>query len=549
MKRWMMAVLTALMVLAGTIPAAAAEVTVSKSQVRLWIGADGSVRVNEIHTYQFPDGTGEVLRDFIYGNHENVIGFRAGEVDGAAQVGEVADEEVRPVAVRENGTGWELLLDGGGGKRTFLLSYLLEDALKVYDEYSDLEIGLFSSTSYEFEGLRNLEVSMILPGNAGAASIRPYTRNMNGSEVDLKDNGVIYRDPVIEEPLDASYRVFFPSEVMTETVKEAAPMSLEEAAKAEEERFTHIAAMRQHRETFEKVGFPIALAFILAGLASLAVPQRLPITRRDEALILSMDLVYLHFVRWAGRFTPRAADAMLYGLLEKGAVSVTGGPDTKVWEVKGSTDRLEPHEQLFIRKLFRDTVGRCTLGPRELESDRAEKALREWHGAVLRMLEEAGTMNLRTPKRVLLISALVPTAAAIIGAVAAAMPAGWLAAFLAGILVFLYVHMKKMHWRWLGLLYAGYLTFGVAAVDVPGTGAVILLFVLSYLLVWLFFPRTLLVSRFAYRVKFAINRLIYTDDRFRMPDGTSEERGLREHRVHVLAPKFRGFARMYRDWV
>ncbi|EMR06437.1 hypothetical protein C772_01708 [Bhargavaea cecembensis DSE10] len=549
MKQWVMAGLTALMVLAGAVPAAAAEVKVSSSQVRLWIGPEGAVRVNEIHTYEIPEGTGEVLRDFTYGNHENVIGFRAGEVDGAARVGEVEDDEVRPVAVQENGTGWELLLDGRGGKRTFLLSYLLEDALKVYDGYSDLEVGLFSSTSYEFEGLRNLEVSVILPGNAGAASIRPYTRNMNGSEVELKDNGVIFRDPIVEEPLDASYRVFFPSGDMTEAVKSAAPVPLEEAVKAEEERFTHAAAVRGHRETFEKAGFPLALAFILAGLVSLAVPQRLPITRRDEALILSLDLVYLHFVRWAGRFTPRAADAMLYGLLEKGAVSVTGGPDAKVWEVKGSTDRLEPHEQLFIRKLFRDTVGRSTLGPRELESDRAEKALREWHGAVLHMLEEAGTMNLRIPKRVLLISALVPTAAAIIGAVVAAMPAGWLAAFLAGIIVFLYVHMKKMHWRWLAVVYGVYLTFGVAAVDVPGTGAVILLFVIGYLLVWLFFPRTLLVSRFAYRVKYAINRLIYTDDRFRLPDGTPEERRLREHRVHMLAPKFRGLARLYRDWV
>lgn len=549
MKRWMMAVLTALTVLAGTIPAAAAEVTVSKSQVRLWIGPEGAVRVNEIHTYEIPDGTGEILRDFTYGAHENVTGFLAGEVDGAAQVGEVADEEVRPVAVRENGTGWELLLDGGGGKRTFLLSYLLEDALKVYEGYSDLEIGLFSSTNYEFEGLRNLEVSVILPGNAGAANIRPYTRNMNGSEVERKDNGVIFRDPVVEEPTDASYRVFFPSGVLTEAVKGDAPVTLEEAAKAEEKRFTHIAAMRPYRETFEYVGFPVALAFILAGLVSLALPQRLPVTRRDEAMILSLDLVYLHFVRCAGRFTPRAADAMLYGLLEKGAVSVTGGPGGQVWEMKGSTAKLEPHEQLFVRKLFRDAVGRSVLGPQELESDRAKKALREWHGSVLSMLEEAGTMNLRIPRRVLLISALVPTAAAITGAVVAAMPAGWLAAFLAGILVFLYVHVKKIHLRWLGLLYGGYLTFGVAALDVPGTGAVILLFVIGYLLVWLFFPRALLVSRFAWRLKYAINRLIYTEDRFRVPDGTPEEQRLREHRVHVLAPKFKGFMRMYRDRV
>ncbi|KZE37455.1 hypothetical protein AV656_12880 [Bhargavaea cecembensis] len=549
MKRWVMAGLAVLMVLAGAVRVSAADVKVTGSQVRLWIGPEGAVRVNEIHTYEIPEGTKEVLRDFTYGTHENVIGFNAGEVDRTARVGEVADDEVRPVAVQENGAGWELLLDGRGGSRTFLLSYLLEDALNVYDEYSDLEVGLFSTTSYEFEGLRNLEVSVILPGHAGAASISPYTRNMNGSEVDLKDNGVIFRDPVVEEPQDASYRVFFPSGVMTEAVKGAAPLSLEEAKKAEEERFTHAAAMRPYRETFEEVGFPLALTFIMAGLVSLAVPQRLPITRRDEALILSMDLVYLHFVRWAGRFTPRAADAMLYGLLEKRAVSVTGGPDAQVWEMRGSTARLEPHEQLFVRKLFRETAGGRILGPREIESERAKKALREWHGSVLAMLEEAGTMNLRIPKRVLLIAALVPTAVAITGAVVAAMPAGWLAAFLAGIFVFLYLHVKKMHWRWLGFLYGLYLTFCVAALDVPGAGAVILLFVIGYLLVWLFFPRALLVSRFAYRVKYAINRLIYTDDRFRVQDGTSEEHRLREHRVHVLAPKFRGLARMYRDWV
>ncbi|MGM9921038.1 MAG: DUF2207 domain-containing protein [Bhargavaea sp.] len=548
MKRWVTAVLAMLVVLAGAVPAAAEDVTVSKSQVRLWIGPEGAVRVNEIHTYEIPDGTGAVLRDFTYGIHENIIGFSAGEVDGASQVGEVADDEVRPVAVRENGTGWELLLDGKGGKRTFLLSYLLEDALQVYDGYSDLEVTLFSSTSYEFEGLRNLEVSVVLPGGAGAASIRPYTRNMNGSEVDLKDNGVIFRDPVIEEPLDASYRVFFPSGVLTEAVKGSAPMTLEEAAKAEEERFTHAAAVRPYRETFEKAGFPIALAFILAGIASLAVPQRLPIMRRDEALILSLDLVYLHFVRWAGRFTPRAADAMLYGLLEKRAVSVTGGPGNQVWEVKGGTARLEPHEQLFVRNMFRETAGGRILGPREIESDRAKKALREWHGSVLKMLEEAGTLNLVIPKRVLLVSALVPTAAAITGAVVSAMPAGWLAAYLAGILVFLYLHVKNMHWRWLGFVYGLYLTLGVAAFDVPGTGAVILLFVIAYLLVWLFFPRALFVSRFAYRLKYAINRLIYTEDRFSVPEAAPEERRLREHRIHVLAPKFRGLARMYRDW-
>lgn len=547
MKQWVVAGLLMLIMLAGAVPATAADLKVSKSQVRLWIGPDGAVRVNEIHTYEIPDGTGEVLRDFTYGTHENVIGFRAGEVDGSARVGEVADEEVRPVAVKEGGTGWELLLDGRGGRRTFLLSYLLEDALKVYDGYSDLEVGLFSSTSYEFEGLRNLEVSVVLPGNAGAASIRPYTRNMNGSEVDVKENGVIFRDPVVEEPLDASYRVFFPSGVMTDAVKGTEPQTLEEAAKAEEKRYTHIAAMRPHRETFEKVGFPLALAVILAGLLSFAVPQRLPIMKKDEDLILSMDLVYLHFVRWGGRFTPRSADAMLYGLLEKRAVSVTGGPGGQVWEVKGSTERLEPHEQQFIRKLFRNMGGRRILGPAEIKSDRAKRALREWHESVLLMLEEAGTVNLKIPKRVLLVSALVPTAAAILGAVVSAMPAGWLAAFLAGILVFMYLHVKNLHRRWLGIVYGLYLTLSVAAFDVPGTGAVILLFVIGYLLVWLFFPRALLVSRFAYRLKYAINRLIYTGDRFRVPDGTTEEKRLRENRVHVLAPKFKGLARMIRD--
>lgn len=547
MKQWVMAGLLVLIMLAGAVPASAADLKVSKSQVRLWIGPDGAVRVNEIHTYEIPDGTDGVLRDFTYGTHENVSGFRAGEVDGSARVGEVADEEVRPVAVKEGGTGWELLMDGRGGKRTFLLSYLLEDALKVYGGYSDLEVGLFSSTSYEFEGLRNFEVSVVLPGNAGAASIRPYTRNMNGSEVDVKDNGVIFHDPLVEEPLDAAYRLFFPSDVMADAVKGNAPQTLEEAAKAEEKRYTYLAAIRPYRETFENAGFPIALAFILAGLAGLAMPQRLPIAKRDEAMILSLDLVYLHFVRWAGRFTPRATDAVLYGLLEKRAVSVTGGPGEQVWEVKGGTDRLEPHEQLFIRKLFRNTGGRRILGPAEIKSDRAKRALKEWHRSVLLMLEEAGTMNLKIPKRVLLISALIPTAATIIGVVVAAMPAGWLAAFLAGILVFLYLHAKNMHWRWLGIAYGLYLTLSVAAFDVPDTGAVILLFVIGYLLVWLFFPRALLVSRFAYRLKYAINRLIYTGDRFRVPDGTLEENRLREHRVHVLAPKFKGLAGMIRN--
>ncbi|SIT87251.1 DUF2207 domain-containing protein [Edaphobacillus lindanitolerans] len=520
-------------------PAAASEIKASDSQIRIWIRADGTLDVNEIHTYRLPAAASEVTRQFPESDDYQVHNFSAGEVAGGSKkIGEVTDENVRALPAKMDGAEAWIGVPAGSGEKVLIYAYQLEGPLSVYKEYSDLDITFFSGYSREFTGLENLEVSVVLPGNAGEASIRPFTRNMNGSDVDIRTNGLTFRDPVVEYPEEASYRVFFPSDVLSGAKKTAAPVTLEEAYAQEKEQFRLKAMMKPFRDGFILYGGLSVFLLCLLAAAGLFVPQRVPLMISRPGLILGTDPLYLHIIQRAGRFSPSVLDAAVFSLLEKGRVAATGQGPAKTYRLLCRKDELLPFERELVEGFFRrEPGGTWILTPEDAESARNDRRLRAWQETLLQLFEDAGTISRKIPRIVLLMSALIPAAAGVAGAVADGKPVWWIAVFavLIGLSVFLHVNYYPL--RRLAVLHLAVTVGGAMMLDSPDVGAVILLAAVAYVIAWLLYPRVILSSLFAGRLKYAINYVAWKPPRQNLEELSPKEVQLWRNREDLLRKK------------
>lgn len=539
MKKKLAGAALMLFLLMLAMPVWAADLKASDSQIRIWVRADGTLDVNEIHTYTIPPGTAELLRQFPDSDSFRARGFSAGEIiGGPGKIGEVAGEHVRALSAAQDGSEVRIGIPEGGGRHRLIYAYQLDGALSVYKEYSDLDVTFYSGWSREFEGLENLEVSVVFPENTGESSIRPFTRNMNGSDADIRPNGITFRDPLVEYPEEASYRVFFPSDVLTGAAKKPAPMSLEEAYREEADLFKRKADMKPYRDAFSLYGGMAGFIVLLLAAATLFIPQRVPVMISRRELILGTDPLYLHMIQRAGRFSPAVLDAAVMSLLEKGKVAAAGQGKAKTYRLLVQPDGLLPFEQALVEGFFkREPGGAWLLSPADAEAARRNRRLRDWQTSLVPLFEEAGTLNRRIPRFVLLTAAAVPAMAGVLGGIVSGKPVWWTLLFAAGLAVLLFFHSKKPERRWIAVPYVLYLLAGVVMYGFPDTGAVVIIALAAYLIVWLLFPRTVLRSLFANRLKYAINRFAWRPERRDFTGFSPKEVQLWENRSAVLRNK------------
>ncbi|QHE60277.1 DUF2207 domain-containing protein [Rossellomorea vietnamensis] len=531
--------------------------SIDEVQIRAWIQPNGNLLVNELFTYTF-DGKYKSIRRAVHeDNHEGVQWFKASEViNDEAKLGFIEDGDLRQLDVkREDGT-YRSSFPVEDATKTFLFAYELKDAVKSYDSYSDVTVPFFGTDTNHDIDLHNVTIDFVFPEKLDPAEYHAFFHGPKGKVEEEGPEVVRFTTPVSNMYSLTETRVLFPSSVMSEQEKTAAPQSLEAAIQEEEDRLALVAQRETQMKTYNDVlgGLAVILggALFIMMLGFLLGRIRGSGRTRD---VLEADPLLLYMVHRRGKFTHGALMAGLYSLVERGKATVRRqktttrflndgrSPDETLFFTLTSEGQLSAMEEKLASWIFkrRGKNGSASFAMTDLAgATKSEKDFsrhvkkyhtkvktlkeqeREWFAEVLKEAKEAGLLHDRWFH---FITKLTPLSV-VVGTLWAyhfdmqSTFAMWLYGIIGcGSLVFLWWKKEK---KW-PLLVFGVISFFAAAQIKDETAIALLLLCLLLTLLLLFFVPRHTLSGAALDVKAGIRRFRKQVKREGYPKGTSEE--------------------------
>ncbi|MFL0362788.1 DUF2207 domain-containing protein [Pseudobacillus sp. 179-B 2D1 NHS] len=367
MKTLRLPVLTILIFLACSPSAFAKSYTIDKVDIRAWIQPNGDLLLNEVFKYTFKGEYSRVRRSIQTNHHQGVTNFHAYElVDPNAKPGFVNEQDLRTLNVSQEDNSYYASLSAKNEKKTIFYVYRLKGAVKSYETYSDLVVPFFGTGSNHDQDLHHITIDFVFPQEIEPSRYYAFLHD--------REEGDIHKEPLVVRfttPTSAMYsltetRLLFPSAVMSEQRKAAAPATLEKVLEQEERQAKRIAENEQKREQLQQL-LPYLTA--LAGSSCLAMAiLRMRHLRGSGNVnkLIHTDPLVLYFIHRLGKKDRYGYFAALYSLVEKGAAKVKldqaakrfqndpDAPDHQLlFTLKRTPDLLAPHENQLILWLFK----------------------------------------------------------------------------------------------------------------------------------------------------------------------------------------------------
>ncbi|KIL53585.1 hypothetical protein KP77_01850 [Jeotgalibacillus alimentarius] len=333
----------------------AAAYTVEEARVRAWIQPNGDVTVNEVFHYSFTEYEEEVGRTLYREGHSGVDDFEAYAITGPND--EPGFIQSSDLALLDYEYGDETVFTEVEGEYETIkvfYSYTLEDAVRVYDEYTDAYLPFFSDGSHHDDDINELYIDVIFPS---AVSPDDYTALFadNKGEITQQDEvGVRFYTPSSPMYTNSEVHVLFPSDVMTEAETVPAPMSKEELIAQQEakydeadERFDTQAAIGEGIKWFN-------ILMIIAILTSVVLMFVMKNRASGHAEnVMNYSPLTILFMQHEQPAQYESLLAALYTLKEKGALTSQISGDTIAFQKSGLSVSLTQSEQFLIDELFR----------------------------------------------------------------------------------------------------------------------------------------------------------------------------------------------------
>ncbi|MGE6753532.1 DUF2207 domain-containing protein [Rossellomorea sp. NPDC071047] len=345
--------------------ASAKSYSIDEVRIRAWIQPNGNLLVNEMFTYTF-DGKYSSVRRSIHGdNHEGVEWFKASEViNDEAELGFLEEGDLRPLEVEREELTYRSPFPVENDKKTIFYGYELKNAVKSYDTYSDVLVPFFGSGDNHDVDLHNVTIDFVFPEKVEPGEYSAFFHDRKGSVEEKGPEVVRFTTPVSSMYSLTETRLLFPSSVMNEQEKTAAPKSLEKVIEEEEARMELAAHREAQMETFNKVlaGLGVSLGTVGFIMILGSLIGRVRGSGRPSD-VLEADPLLLYMVHRRGKFTHGAMLAGLYSLVERGKATVRKQKTT----TRFLSDARSPDETLFF-----------TLNPEGNQLSSIEEKLVSW---------------------------------------------------------------------------------------------------------------------------------------------------------------------------
>ncbi|OCA80852.1 DUF2207 domain-containing protein [Pseudobacillus wudalianchiensis] len=368
MKNIRIILMTMLFFLAFSTPVFADSYTIDKVHIRAWIQPNGDLLLNEVFKYTFKGDYHRVRRSIQTDHHEGVTSFYAYELlNPDAEPGFVKEQDLRALKVTQEDNSYYAALPAEDEEKTVFFVYHLKDAVKSYETYSDLVVPFFGTGSNHDQDLHDVTIDFVFPEEIEPGHYDAFLHD--------RETGNIQKDRVVVRfttPISPMYsltetRLLFPSSVMTEQKKIAAPVSLEKAIEQEKTLAKQMARNKQKREQLQHA-LPYLTIVMGVGcliLMTLSLLRRLRSSGSMKEL-LHTDPLVLYFIHRLGKKDRYGYFAALYSLVEKGAAKVKldktskrfqhdpEAPDYQLlFTLKDTSVSLKPHENKLISWLFK----------------------------------------------------------------------------------------------------------------------------------------------------------------------------------------------------
>ncbi|WP_194841145.1 DUF2207 domain-containing protein [Sporosarcina cascadiensis] len=531
---------------AGT--ASAKSYSIDEVQIRGWINPDGTMLVNELFTYSFDGEFSRLKRAFPAEHRPQIEGFKAFQVmDGNGRVGFIDDNQMKKLPVSLDKENWVTKIAQKDGTIQVMYIYYVQNAAVSYDTYSDLQLTFFEKGSNHDMDMNDVQISFILPEEAGEKNIHGYFYASGGKEPVVHSNGIQFNTPVSKANTYTAVRVLFPSGMMTASNKGKAPVSLEEAIAGEQQKMDEQAWKVAQIPAMKKITIGLTVFLGLIALFVFWMKSRLSGFFGSTDYVMKTDPLYLSFVDHSGEWFKGSFLAGLFSLVDKGEASVEladsaerfadrpDSPDkTLAFQlVKGKGD-LQPFERTLAVWLFKGRLMKERFHLHDIaEGKESKAALRkqhkfevehtEWHDEVKDLLVESGTLSTRYSY---VLRLFIVIAAGLMCAVAFYIGGGddWgyrlvLPAIFFAVTLF---SMKEQIQKWPSGLYFIVLLFTVNSLDYEELTEVFSWFVIIALIAFYLVPKTVLSSKTAFYTKMSINKF-RRELKYGMPEGLPDD--------------------------
>ncbi|QEY22749.1 DUF2207 domain-containing protein [Psychrobacillus sp. AK 1817] len=419
--------------------AEAKSFSIDKVHIKSWIQPNGDLLVNEVFTYNFDGAFTNLYREFPDTYDDRVVNFYSYELKSLdMEPGFVGEESMIPLSVSYENDYFRTIIDKSNEKVSFFYAYTLKDAVKSYENYSELKVTYFDGNAHD-QTYENVTIDFILPQPMNPDRFDGIMFDRHAVKREKNQYGVRFVTPKSEAYSTTKTSFYFPSSVITGMSKIKSSQTLSDAFAIEQQTFdetyNRLEGMGEIKNLIPKI---IIGLLVTALLFIILLPQRHFWRRGSERDILDTDVLYLFFVDSVGNTSRKSFLAGLFSLVENGALKVMKGKaavrfkndpkspkETLEFQLVDRSIAKADFENIMINWLFSSRKGSIKSkfnlhdiagAAREEKSqndyfvhrkrDFKEKQ-KKWESAVESEMKEAGAFNDKIPLTILSMATII----------------------------------------------------------------------------------------------------------------------------------------------
>ena len=323
---------------------------IDKVHIKSWIQPNGDLLVNEVFTYTFDGSFNNLYREFPAAYNNRIVDFYSYELTSLdMEPGFVGAESMIPLtATYENGY-FRTAISKTNEQVSYFYAYTLKDAVKSYDNYSEVTVTYFSGDAHD-QAYDNVTIDFILPQPLNPDQFDGFLFDRHAEKREKNQYGIRFMTPKSEAYSTTETSFYFPSSVMTEMPKIKSAQTLSGAIALGQQQFDKMQSRLDNKGMVTDLIFKVIIGMlIVAFLFLVLLPQRHFWRMGSEKEVIDTDTLYLFFVDQAGNSHKKSFLAGLFSLVEKGAVKVSKGKAA----VRFKNDPKSPNETLEFQLMNR----------------------------------------------------------------------------------------------------------------------------------------------------------------------------------------------------
>ncbi|MCH1627741.1 DUF2207 domain-containing protein [Ferdinandcohnia quinoae] len=328
--------------------------SIDKVHIRAWIQPNGDLRVNEVFAYTFDGEYSRVSRSVHLDGHKGINKFEAYELlnqDGVP--GFIDMSELRPLEVNRDNNTFSAKLPARNETKYAFYYYELKNAVRSYDTFSDLTIPFFGEGQNHSVDLQNLTIDLVFPEPVNVHDYHAFIHDPNGELTERTEELVSFHTPVSKKEELTEVRLLFPSSIMIDQNKQAAPVSLERVLE-EEDNLLHDESVKiKSQSKLVRNLYAITILFTAIALGLMFLPQRILRGSGNRVDLKTYDPLHLYVIDRAGKRDNLVFFAGILSLVEKGLITIshTKTPTRFAWDAKAPISTLSFSFRRKLKKL------------------------------------------------------------------------------------------------------------------------------------------------------------------------------------------------------